>query len=201
MHRETSPVKNPGTAAVLSFVITGLGQIDNGQSHCCRRVATSRADGGGRKEKRRVNVLLGVGCFALLLAGCVSGSGEFQWRYHAQHTLSQKNRQALMNLRSGMSPSEVRAVMGEPQMVEGYPRETVWYYRTAATGLESSTVLDTTATQRSVREQDLSGRSGRGTDANFTPLVFDDRQRLVAWGREILLPDRLSSETPVQSLP
>jgi hypothetical protein len=153
------------------------------------------------KEKRRVNMLLGVGCFALLLAGCVSGSGEYQWRYHGQYTLSQKNRQALMNLRSGMLPSEVRAVMGEPQMVEGYPRETVWYYRTAATGLESSTVFDTTATQRNVREQDYSGGSGRGTDANFTPLVFNDRQRLVAWGRGIMLPDRLSSETPVQSLP
>jgi hypothetical protein len=103
---------------------------------------------GVQKEKCPVRVLLGVGCFGLLLAGCVSGGGEFQWRYHEQYTRSQKNRQAVMNLRAGMSPQEVRAIIGEPQMVEGYPRGTVWYYRTAATGLESSTVLDTTATQR-----------------------------------------------------
>ena len=148
-----------------------------------------------------MKVLLGVGCFALLLAGCVSGLGAFQWRYHEQYTLSQKNRQALMNLRPGMSPNEVRVVMGEPQMVEGYPRETVWYYRTAATGLESSTILDTTGTQRNVREQELSGRPNRGTDTHFTPLVFDYRERLAAWGRDAVLPDRLSSETPVRSLP
>jgi len=30
-HRDTSPVKNPGTATVLSYLITGLGQVYNGQ--------------------------------------------------------------------------------------------------------------------------------------------------------------------------
>jgi SmpA / OmlA family len=158
-------------------------------------------DCGVRKKKRRVKVLLGGGCFALILAGCVSGSGEFQWHYHEQYTLSQKNRQALMNLRPGMSQNEVREVMGEPQMVEGYPRETVWYYRTAATSFESNTALDTTATQRSLRVQDLSTRSGRDTDTNFTPLVFDDRQRLVAWGRDAALQGRVFREGPVLSLP
>jgi outer membrane protein assembly factor BamE (lipoprotein component of BamABCDE complex) len=140
-----------------------------------------------------VKLLLGMGCFALLLAGCVSGSGEFQWRYHDQYELSQKNRQALMNRRPGMSEAEVGAVMGEPQMVEGYPRETVWYYRTATSGLQSSTVLDTTAAQRDIRRQDLQGRSGWGADTNFTPLIFNDRRQLIAWGRDATLP----GETPV----
>jgi SmpA/OmlA family protein len=148
-----------------------------------------------------VKRLLSGGCFALMLVGCVSGGGEFQWSYRAQYTLSQKNRQGLMNLRPGMSQSEVRTAMGEPQMVEGYPRETVWYYRTAATSFESNTALDTIATQRSLKPQDLPDSSGRGIDSNFTPLVFDDQQRLVAWGREAALPGRRLREGTVTSVP
>jgi hypothetical protein len=161
----------------------------------------SSPKGRVRKEKRRVKVLLGVGCFALLLTGCAGGSGEFQWRYHEQFALSQKNRQALMQLRPGMSQAEVRAVMGEPQMVEGYPRETVWYYRTATSGLESSTAFDTTAAQREVRRQDQTGRSGSGAETNFTPLVFNERRHLIAWGKDATLPGGPPQETPVNSLP
>jgi hypothetical protein len=121
----------------------------------------------------------------------VSGAGEFQWRYHERYSQAQKNRQALMNLRVGMSPDEVRAVMGEPQMVEQYLREPVWYYRTGTTGLGNSTV----------GLQDLPDRSGRGTDTNFTPLVFDDRERLMAWGKDVTLPDRRPREDPVLPVP
>jgi hypothetical protein len=100
-----------------------------------------------------------------------------------------------------MSQSEIRASMGEPQMVEGYLRETVWYYRTAATSFESNTALDTIATQRSLKVQDLSESSARGMDSNFTPLIFNDQQRLVAWGREAALPGRSPREGTVTSLP
>jgi outer membrane protein assembly factor BamE (lipoprotein component of BamABCDE complex) len=126
-----------------------------------------------------VKVLLGVGCLALILVGCATGAGEFQWRYHEEYTLSEKNRQALMNLSVGMSPDEVRAVMGEPQMVEEYPNETVWYYRTGTTGVVSSTG----------GLQGLPAMPGRGTDINFTALVFDDQQQLMAWGKDVVLPD------------
>jgi SmpA / OmlA family len=129
-----------------------------------------------------VKVLLGVGCLVVILVGCAGGAGEFQgefpWRYHEDYTLSEKNRQALMNLSVGMSPDEVRAVMGEPQMVEQYPNETVWYYRTGTAGVVSST-------------GGMPGppeRPGTGTDINFTPLIFDGRQRLTAWGRDVVLP-------------
>ncbi len=125
-----------------------------------------------------MKVLLGVGWLALILVGCVSGSGEFQSGYHEEYTLSEKNRQALMNLRQGMSLDEVRAMMGEPQMVDQYPSETIWYYRTRPTGLMSSTA----------GQQDFPDRSGRGADTNFTPLVFDDRHLLVAWGKDVVLP-------------
>jgi hypothetical protein len=79
-----------------------------------------------------VKVPLGMGCLVVILVGCAGGAGEFQgefpWRYHEDYTLSEKHRQALMHLSGGMSPDEVRAVMGEPQMVEHCPNETVWYY-------------------------------------------------------------------------
>ena len=52
--------------------------------------------------------------------------------------MSEKNRKALMNLSVGMSPDEVRVVMGEPQMVEQYPNGTVWYYRTGTAGVVST---------------------------------------------------------------
>jgi hypothetical protein len=77
-----------------------------------------------------------------------------------------------------MSPDDVRAVMGEPQMVEQYPHETVWYYRTGTAGVVSSMG----------GMQGLPERPGGGTDINFTPLVFDARQRLMAWGRDVVLP-------------
>jgi len=124
-----------------------------------------------------VKLLLGMGCLAFLLVGCVSGSGEFQSGFHEEYTLSEKNRQALMNLRQGMSLNEVREMMGEPQMVDQYPSETIWYYRTRPTGLMSSMA----------GQQDFPDRSGRDADTNFTPLVFDDRQRLVAWGKDVVL--------------
>ena len=123
---------------------------------------------------------LGVGWWvALLLAGCASGAAEFQWQYQRDYRLSERNRQALMNLSVGMSLDEVRSVMGEPQMVEEYPNQTVWYYRTGTAGLVSSTG----------GMQGLPDRPGRGADINFTPLVFDDRQRLTAWGKDVVLPE------------
>jgi hypothetical protein len=129
-----------------------------------------------------MKILLGMGCVALILAGCASGGGQFQgefpWRHHQDYSLSEKNRQALMNLHVDMSPDDVRAVMGEPQMVEDYPNETVWYYHTGTTGLVGG----------SGAMSGLPDRPGRGQDIDFTPLVFDDRRRLTAWGKDAVLP-------------
>jgi hypothetical protein len=94
-----------------------------------------------------------------LLVGCVGGAGEYQWRFYDQYASAKKHRQALTELRPGMSQSEVRAVLGEPEMVEGYPREVVWYYRTSPTPAPAGSA-----------------------DTDFTPLVFNAQQRLVRWG-------------------
>lgn len=40
-------------------------------------------------------LLLGVGVLCMLLAGYVSGEGQFQWRYYQHYSAAQKNRQAL----------------------------------------------------------------------------------------------------------
>jgi SmpA / OmlA family len=156
---------------------------------------------GTRKKECPVRVLLGIGCLGLVLAGCVSGGGEFQWRYHEQYTRSEKNRQAMRDLRAGMSTQEVRAIMGEPQMVEVYPRGTVWYYRTATTGLESSTALDTTATQRTARNPESPGGPGGGADPGFSPVVFDERERLVGWGQDAQLQDLRVPQSPEPARP
>jgi hypothetical protein len=127
----------------------------------CSKILRLRSVGRPvRKGKSRVKVLLSVGCLGLLLAGCVSGAGEFQWRYADQYTLTQKNRKSIADLRTGMSEDEVRALMGEPEMVESYPWETIWYYRT-----------------------DLTAGMLASVDADFTPLLFNDQKRLAGWGK------------------
>jgi hypothetical protein len=117
---------------------------------------------GVRKENYRVRALLSVGCLALFLAGCAGGSGEVQWRFRDQYSLAQKNRRAVANLRTGMTQDEARVVMGEPEMVETYPREAIWFYRT-----------------------DLTGGLQASADADFTALIFNDQQRLRLWGKNL----------------
>ena len=80
-------------------------------------------------------------------------------------------------------------------------RGTAWYYRTAATSLESSTVFDTTATQRNMRQQEIQRGPDRETDPGFTPLVFDERERLVRRGQDARLRDLRLPESPVLALP
>lgn len=120
---------------------------------------------------------LSLGCLGVVLAGCVSGEGQFQWRYYEHYGAAQKNRLALTNLRPGLSQAEVRTIMGEPEMVEAYPRQAIWFYRTGTMGgIEAS------------------------AEADFTALFFDERQRLVRWGRADASPRTLRPQ-PTNTLP
>jgi hypothetical protein len=92
-------------------------------------------------------------------------------------------------------------VRGGPAQHGHDRRGTAWSYRTAATALESSTVFDTTATQRTIRQQESPGGPDRETEPGFTPLVFDERERLVRWGQDARLRDLRLPESPVLSLP
>jgi hypothetical protein len=51
----------------------------------------------------RVLVLWSTICVGGLPVGCVGGSGELQWRFYDQYTSAPKHRQALADLRPGMS--------------------------------------------------------------------------------------------------
>ena len=59
-----------------------------------------------------------------------------------------------------MTQDEARVVMGEPEMVETYPREAIWFYRT-----------------------DLTGGLQASADADFTALIFNDQQAFDDAGR------------------
>lgn len=65
-----------------------------------------------------------------------------------------------MELRVGMSQSEVRSTLGDPERSEGYEWGSAWLYRTAMT----------------------SGIYGTA-DTDLTPVVFDSLNTLVGWGR------------------
>jgi outer membrane protein assembly factor BamE (lipoprotein component of BamABCDE complex) len=130
----------------------------------------------GKGEEALVRTLMTIGCVAVLLVGCVGGAGEVRWRYHEQYTRAQKNREALAGLHPGMPQSEVRAVMGEPEMVEEQPKGATWLYRTAVSSLAPTS-----------------------PEADFTPLVFDEQKRLVGWGREAL--STRGAPGPPQPLP
>jgi outer membrane protein assembly factor BamE (lipoprotein component of BamABCDE complex) len=110
-----------------------------------------------------VRTLMRISCLAVVLAGCLSGAGEVRWPFPDQYRRAQQHREALAHLHPGMSQAEVRVVMGDPEMAEGQPRRAIWLYRTA-----------------------VSNQAPTGPEADFTPLVFDEQERLVGWGREVL---------------
>jgi outer membrane protein assembly factor BamE (lipoprotein component of BamABCDE complex) len=72
-----------------------------------------------------VKIFMSIGCIAVLLVGCIGSAGEVRWRFHEQYTRAQKNREALAGLHPGMSQSEVKVGMGEPEMVEEQPTRAI----------------------------------------------------------------------------
>ena len=84
-------------------------------------------------------------------------------KYGSTEKVIKRNNSNLFELKIGMSKDEVRQVMSEPERSEGYPWGSAWLYRTAMT----------------------SGIYGTA-DPDFTPVVFDDRETLVGWGRNFL---------------
>lgn len=80
-----------------------------------------------------------------------------------RHALVERNKKNLLRLRVGMAREELQDVMGDPEGSEGYPWGSVWLYRTATT----------------------SGMSGL-LEGDVTPVVLDDKGRLLGWGRNFL---------------
>lgn len=63
-------------------------------------------------------------------------------------------------MKIGMTQGATRALMGSPELSEGYEWGTAWLYRTAMT----------------------SGIYGTA-DSDFTPIVFDKNGKVIGWGR------------------
>lgn len=92
-------------------------------------------------------------------SGCVGSPAHKTITYnHIQKTIKENNA-ALLELRAGMSQSEVSNIIGEPKRNEGYPWGTIWLYRTAMSDIYGT------------------------TDSDFTPVMFDQDGILQGWGR------------------
>ena len=89
------------------------------------RAIYDHASSQGKGEKALVRMLMSIGCVTVLLVGCVGRAGEVHWRYRDEDERAQKNRDALARLHPGMTESEVRAIMGEPEMIDEQPRRAI----------------------------------------------------------------------------
>jgi len=97
---------------------------------------------------------------AVVLGGCVGSPIHSTLKYNSVQGSAKRNNDALISLRVGMPKDEVQKVMGKPERSEGYQWGSVWLYRTAMT----------------------SGIYGTA-DSDFTPVVFDESEKLAGWGR------------------
>jgi hypothetical protein len=82
--------------------------------------------------------------------------------YDQGQAIVERNNKNLVRLRVGMAHETLQAIMGDPEASEGYPWGMAWQYRTALTNV------------------------AQGVEADFTPVVFDQKSVLVGWGRNFL---------------
>jgi hypothetical protein len=97
---------------------------------------------------------------AVCLSGCVGSPIASTLKYDSVQQTIKRNNDALLSIKVGMTKDEVLKVMGKPERSEGYQWGSVWLYRTAMT----------------------SGIYGT-SDSDFTPVVFDESDKLAGWGR------------------
>jgi len=103
---------------------------------------------------------------ALLLwgVGCVGSPVHSTIAYGSVKKTIRKNNTAILTLKAGMSQDEVKVTLGNPERSEGYPWGSAWLYRTAIS-------------------QGIDGGIYGTIDADFTPLMFDEKGTLHGWGR------------------
>lgn len=106
-----------------------------------------------------MKILLAL-AFAVCLSGCVGSPVASTLKYDSVQGIIKRNNDALLSLKVGMTKDGVLKVMGKPEQSEGYQWGSAWLYRTAMT----------------------SGIYGT-TDSDFTPVVFDESDKLAGWGR------------------
>ena len=100
----------------------------------------------------------------LVTAGCVGSPIHSTFRYNSVQSAIERNNENLLRMRIGMTQTETSALMGKPERSEGYAWGSAWLYRSAMT----------------------SGVYGTA-DADFTPIVFDEKGLVVGWGRNFFV--------------
>lgn len=100
----------------------------------------------------------------LIVAGCVGSPIHSTLAYSGVRGKIDRNNKNIMVLKIGMTKSEVREQMGEPERSDGYPWGSAWLYRTAMT-------------------QGIQGGIYGSIDSDYTPIMFDTDDVLVGWGR------------------
>ena len=94
------------------------------------------------------------------MIGCYGSPVHSTFAYNEVQKTVKKNNKALLSINIGLSKEQVLDLMGEPERSEGYAWGSSWLYRTAMT----------------------SGVYGTA-DSDFTPVMFDNSNRLLGWGR------------------
>lgn len=96
----------------------------------------------------------------IVLSGCVGSPVHSTIKYNSIQSTIRENNEKLLFMKIGMTQDATRALMGSPELSEGYEWGTAWLYRTAMT----------------------SGIYGTA-DSDFTPIVFDKNGKVIGWGR------------------
>ena len=96
----------------------------------------------------------------LMFSGCVGSPVHQTITYNRLQSDISRNNKNLMTLKIGISQEQVLQHLGQPERSEGYEWGSAWLYRTAMT----------------------SGIYGTA-DSDFTPVVFDEKGKLIGWGR------------------
>ena len=86
---------------------------------------------------------------------CITGGGG--------NNPTRKTNKALMGLSIGMTKGQVYELVGTAAKIEGYDWGSVWFYRVASGG-------------------GVSGLPGSNDDEDFTPVVFDNSNRVTGYG-------------------
>lgn len=111
-----------------------------------------------------LKIIFLISVFSSVFYGCVGSPIHASLTYKGIQSTIRGNNASLVRLETGMSQDEVRSILGAPERSEGYDWGSAWLYRTAMTN-------------------GLDGGLYGSTDADYTPVMFDQNKVLIGWGR------------------
>jgi hypothetical protein len=96
----------------------------------------------------------------VLVAGCVRSPVDETVKFVAMQHAVKVNNDNLLKLELGLNKTQVLDIMGKPEKSEAYAWGSIYLYRTA-----------------------ISRDVYTPVDADFTPVVFNEKGDLIGWGR------------------